>query len=70
MKASTIEEIHRVLKKHEETTRSAYRKLKEKCGTIRLDSVVTEEEEEELRKRREAMYKASDLLGEFEQNEW
>lgn len=70
MKVSTIEEIHRVLKKHEETTRSAYRELKEKCGTIRLDSVVTEEEEEELRKRREAMYKASDLLAEFEQNEW
>lgn len=74
MKASTIEEIHRVLKKHEETTYSAYRELKEKLqekyNTIWLNGVVTEEEEEELRKRREAMYKASDLLGEFEQNEW
>lgn len=74
MKVSTIEEIHRVLKNHEETACSAYRELKEKLqekyDTIRLNSVVTEEEAKKLGKRREAMYKASDLLGEFEQNEW
>lgn len=70
MKVSTIEEIHRVLKKHEETTRSAYRELKEKCGTIRLDSVVSDEEAKELEKRKKESYKASDLLEEFEQNEW
>lgn len=73
MRASTIEEIHRVLKNHEETACSAYRELKEKLqekyDTIRLNSVVTEEAKK-LGKRREAMYKASELLGEFEQNEW
>lgn len=74
MKVSTIEEIHRVLKNHEETTYSAYRELKEKLqekyDTIWLNSVVTEEEAKELKKRSEAMHKASDLLEEFEQNEW
>lgn len=74
MKVSTIEAIHKILINNEETTYSTFRELKkelqEKYGTIWLNSVVTKEEAEELEKRRETMYKASDLLGEFEQNEW
>lgn len=74
MKASTIEAIHKILINNEETAYSTFRKLKkelqEKYGTIRLSSVVTKEEAEELEKRKETMYKASEVLGEFEQNEW
>ena len=42
----------------------------ERYNTIWLESVVSDEEAKELEKRKKESYKASDLLEEFEQNEW
>nr|DAZ76409.1 MAG TPA: hypothetical protein [Caudoviricetes sp.] len=74
MKVSTIEEIHKVLKSQAEATNAIYlnfrEELRERYSTIWLDSVVSDEEAKELEKRKKESYKASDLLEEFEQNEW
>ena len=74
MRVSTIEKIHRVLKDNEEATYSAYRefkeKLREKYDTIWIKNEITKEEAEELEKREKEMYEASNLLEEFERNEW
>ena len=74
MKVSTIEEIHKVLKSQAEATNAIYlnfrEELREIYSTIWLDSVVSDEEAKKLEKRKKESYKASDLLEEFEQNEW
>lgn len=74
MKVSTIEEIHKALKSQAEATNAIYlnfrEELRERYSTIWLDSVVSDEEAKELEKRKKESYKASDLLEEFEQNEW
>lgn len=74
MKVSTIEAIHKALKSQAEATNAIYlnfrEELRERYNTIWLESVVSDEEAKELEKRRKESYKASDLLEEFEQNEW
>lgn len=74
MKVNTIEKIHKILINNEEATYSAYRefkeKLREKYGTIWIKNEITKEEAEKLEKREKEMHEASNLLEEFEQNEW
>lgn len=74
MKVSTIEAIHKVLKSQAEATNAIYlnfrEELRERYNTIWLESVVSDEEAKELEKRKKESCKASDLLEEFEQNEW
>lgn len=74
MKVNTIEKIHKILINNEGATYSAYRefkeKLREKYDTIWIKNEITKEEAEEFEKREKEMYEASNLLEEFEQNEW
>lgn len=74
MKVSTIEEIHKILKDRAEAADSDYYKfreeLREKYGTNWFSNEATEEETEELKKRKEEMYKVFELLKTFEENEW